>query len=351
MLHNVDLLIAMLDEYDISKALAAVDVKTDSDIEANLDPTAIRRQTNPSMIAVAWMRNWFNRWLSRPWIGNYDLLLTSSQLSKDFFTNFSDTFGLQTQCSQGCPKLSSTGSEGGLVNKGGKRFNVPVDLLRIATNANRFHSGAPQPQFTAEYVFTGSYHGAHRRIMNFDPAAIPQYQGIIFGKGWQGANVTAAWKNISLGEVPYSMMPAVYRSSKITIDDANHVTEPWSSVNSRVFDALASGSLVLSNGKAGCDEIFSDPPLPTFTDEKELAELIAHYLQHKQARKALVRKLQQQVTTMHSYDYRAKELGDIVAQKFGYDMQCEGQFKLFHSLLSNSPSLSHCNNIMCSNSE
>lgn len=52
------------------------------------------------------------------------------------------------------------------------------------------------------------------------------------------------------GEVPYRLLPEIYRSSKVVIDDANHVTKPWGSVNSRVFDALACGTLVLTNGKS-----------------------------------------------------------------------------------------------------
>jgi hypothetical protein len=41
-----------------------------------------------TLTKVGWMRNWFNLWLSRPWIGNYDLLLTTSSLTQLFFESF-----------------------------------------------------------------------------------------------------------------------------------------------------------------------------------------------------------------------------------------------------------------------
>ncbi len=44
---------------------------------------------------------------------------------------------------------------------------------------------------------------------------------------------------------------------RVVIDDANHVTEPWGSVNSRVFDALSSGALVITNSRRGSEDVFA----------------------------------------------------------------------------------------------
>jgi hypothetical protein len=56
----------------------------------------------------------------------------------------------------------------------------------------------------------------------------------------------------------------IYCSTKIVIDDANHVTLPWGSVNSRVFDALACGALVITNGRLGSQDTF-DEELPVYS--------------------------------------------------------------------------------------
>ena len=39
----------------------------------------------PTLIKIAWMRNWFHIWLSANWIGNYDILFTTSSISLNFF--------------------------------------------------------------------------------------------------------------------------------------------------------------------------------------------------------------------------------------------------------------------------
>jgi hypothetical protein len=49
--------------------------------------------------------------------------------------------------------------------------------------------------------------------------------------------------------VPYTRLPELYRAARVVLDDSNHVTKHWGSVNSRVFDALATGTLVVTNGR------------------------------------------------------------------------------------------------------
>ena len=71
---------------------------------------------------------------------------------------------------------------------------------------------------------------------------------------------------------------------KIVIDDANHVTAPWGSVNSRVFDALAAGALVISNGHLGVAETFG-AAFPTFSTAADLRTLLKHYLDNDDKRK------------------------------------------------------------------
>jgi O-antigen biosynthesis protein len=104
----------------------------------------------------------------------------------------------------------------------------------------------------------------------------------------------------------------IYRSSLLTIDDANHVTEPWGSVNSRVFDALSSGSLVLTNGKIGRDELFApphSPRLPLYSSAEDLTSLVSYYLTHKEEREQLVSQLRDHILQTHTYQHRALEFG------------------------------------------
>jgi hypothetical protein len=228
LLQQIDVLIVLLDSYDISKTLSSIDKDYSYDhadpLELNLptSDSALYSQAKPNLIIIAWMRNWFQRWLTHPWIGNYDLLLVSSDLAKDFFLDYSSRFnGFQTTCMMNCPHdqdfevLSLNQSmgkslkpESSIQSKSGRRMHVPVAVLRIATNAARFSPGKGSDEFEADYGFTGSYHAAHRRIMDFDPSSLKQWKGIVVGAGWD-ASVSKGWHSISRGMAPYSSIPSV----------------------------------------------------------------------------------------------------------------------------------------------
>ncbi len=79
-LQDIDILITLLDDYDISKALGVVESSTDQ-LSKKLNGGQGLLEVKPGLITVAWIRNWFQRWLQHPWLGNYDLLLVSSDLA------------------------------------------------------------------------------------------------------------------------------------------------------------------------------------------------------------------------------------------------------------------------------
>jgi hypothetical protein len=49
------------------------------------------------------MRNWFQRWLKQPWMGNYDMMLASSGFVQQFYKSFGERFGHAVTCLRGCP--------------------------------------------------------------------------------------------------------------------------------------------------------------------------------------------------------------------------------------------------------
>jgi hypothetical protein len=60
--------------------------------------------------------------------------------------------------------------------------------------------------------------------------------------------ISSEFEDMLRPPVPYRRIPEVYAAAKVVLDDSNHVTKQWGSVNSRVFDALAMGVLVITNG-------------------------------------------------------------------------------------------------------
>lgn len=251
---DVDVLISLLDTYDARRVKSA----------------------NKSLIKIAWPRNWFDRWVYNPGFSDYNIILVPSNKAKEYIEE----------------------------NAGKNSILFP-----IATNTHRFNENIQiRNEYLCDYCFTGSYWNDPRDIMEMlDPDEIP-YSFKLYGKNWEK---NSKFKKFYQGFVDYAKLPSVYASTKIVIDDANRATKDYGAVNSRVYDAIASGALVLTNGEMGSKEIFQGK-LPVFKSKGELKKLIIHYLDNEDERTAKVKELQSIVLKKHTYSNRADNLKEIL---------------------------------------
>lgn len=262
-LKEVDLLIVMVDGYDLEKVA----------------------QAKPGLIKVAWMRNWFDRWTERPSFDHYDIFLAS--------------------CGEG-------------VRFAANRTGKAVRLFPIATNGDRFHPGKGDVR-PVDIAFTGHKWGVVRDIEKFfTPAEFPGTFEV-YGNGWKGHEKFGPhWR----GFVPYERLPEAYSRARIVIDDAvEGITKPWGSVNSRVFDALAAGALVITNGVKGGEDLF-EGRLPAYETGEELGDLLRTYLDNEPKRKEKAAELRETVLGKHTYRRRAHQLREILV---GY---CERNYRI-----------------------
>lgn len=246
---QVDLLLSLLDSYDLREIIHA-----------------------GKLVKVAWARNWFDRWCDNPSFNQYDLVFTSSSKSCEYIKNNSR--------------------------------QLPA-LLPIATNPERFLQTPVCKNnnfYQSDVCFTGSYWDFPRDIIwGLSEEIISDFSVSIFGANWEKIE---KFKAISKGFVEYHNIPCVYHHTKIVIDDANHVTKPYGAVNSRVFDAIISGALVITNGVEGADELFGGE-LPSYTTQEELDKLIRFYLQNEEKRTEKVDYLRDMILQNHTYNQRA----------------------------------------------
>lgn len=245
MLSGADVAIVMFHNYDVQKI----------------------NDANPGLVTVAWVRNRVNEWVASPYFDAYQLIFCSSRKGIAYVEE-------------------QTGRS--------------ATLLPIATNAARFSPRVPVAGHVADMTFTGSNWSEPRDAVTWlDPEAI---DFAIYGHRW---NEVPQWQSYWRGAVPYTQLPDIYSSAKIVLDDSHPVTREWNSLNSRVFDALGCGKLVLTNCAGGSEELFG-AELPTFKDGEQLRELALHYLARPKEREALARKLHEQVLEHHTYDNRAR---------------------------------------------
>lgn len=229
------------------------------------------RYAEPGLITIAWARNWFERWCEQPWIADYALLLASSRQAAYFMS---------------------------------QRVGKLVRLLRIATNPDRFNLAGHPATPALDYVFTGSYWQAARDVVAALASLPPHFRGAIYGKNWEQVEEVS---HLYRGFVPYEDIPLAYQQAAIVIDDANHVTKYWGAANSRVFDALAAGCLVITNSESVSDEVFAGK-LPVYRSPADLAEQLTLYLGNPALLEETRNALRQVVLRQHLYRHRAFEL-------------------------------------------
>lgn len=254
-LSGVDLVVTMVNRFDIVKV----------------------RQASPWLVTVNWMRQWFDRWAEGETTPAYDHLFASSGTAARYIED---------------------------------RLKRAVATLPIAAGLEAMRAGRFRPELASDYCFTGSRFGPPREIeFQLAPETI-QGQGRVFGYNWEGTD----FEPLSQGPLAYSEIPDAYASTRIVLDDANIATKAWGSCNSRVFDSMAAGTLLVTNGATGVQELFGDL-VPTFYSRDSLTKVMNYWLTHEDERRARVRQLQDLVQREHSYDVRAQHLLETLTQQ------------------------------------
>jgi GT2 family glycosyltransferase len=235
------------------------------------------RLVPPDVPVVAWIRNWTDRWLSHPWFSRLDVLLASSATSAALIRE-------------------RTGRE--------------AELFPLATNPARFAVAAGDGSPTVDCVFTGNHWGEARAIEA--GLAPPRGQSlVIHGRGWDAVKPLSRYAQ---GPAAYEELPSLYASASLALDDTQAPTLQYDAVNARVFDALAAGTLVLTNCTAGVRELF-DEDFPTWDTPHDLVRERAALLRDQDRRKELTERYRATVLARHTYAHRARRLSDILLQR------------------------------------
>ena len=236
----------------------------------DFNPRLITEQS-PYVIKIAWLRNWFEGWMAADYIRDYDLIWCASAKATDILK---------------------------------ERTGALVKTLYIATNHKSFSPGPESLPYKSDYSFTGSFHRSPRQIFfDLEPDNLP-FDFSLYGSNWE--NIPKFNKYVR-GHIPYTEMPCVYRSTKLVLDDVNHTVKGWGSVNSRVFDALAAGALVLTNDICASVELF-DGLLPYYSDRRDLTEKLCAFMADDTSRRNLAATLRRKVLENHTYELRARQV-------------------------------------------
>ncbi len=110
-------------------------------------------------------------------------------------------------------------------------------------------------------------------------------------------------------------MARIYSRSKIVVNSSINYD-----VNMRVFEALASGALLITDPADSLEELFKDgEELVIYHDENELISKIKYYLDHEDERIKIAQKGREKVLKYHTYHHRAEQIVNTVNEIFHID--------------------------------
>ena len=129
--------------------------------------------------------------------------------------------------------------------------------------------------------------------------------------------VTARFPNSFMGRLWPRDMARLYARTKIVVNACHN-----NDVNMRVFEALASGALLITDPAIGLDDLFEDGKhLVVYRGEQDLLEKVAYYLEHDAEREAIAAAGKAHALAEHTYGHRVQEIlrltGEVTRRKHG----------------------------------
>lgn len=150
-----------------------------------------------------------------------------------------------------------------------ERSGREVRPLLQATDPSRFHPGEQVPELAAHALFVGRTRKIFRPVVRDAIAAGADLT--IYGDGW-GEFIDTSY--VRAEHLDNRDLPAAYRSARIVLNDHWSDMAELGFLSNRLFDAAASGALVVTDPVNGLDDVFGDLVRP-YADVDELRTMLA----------------------------------------------------------------------------
>lgn len=285
-----DLKLALEENYpNLTCHLANYQSEVDFDVDdivINMlwDTNLVKPNEQSKPFKIAWIRNYPDRWVANPSFLHYDLFLCSSYKIQNYIK---------------------------------QHTQQPVYLFPIAANVNRFQPNECESESESEsesecskIVFVGNKWKESRHIERFIQNSDSLKELIeVYGKGWDKQIAG----DMAKGAVSNLKLPKLYKQAHIILDAANETTKRWASLNSRVFNAIASHKIVLTDS-VEATQLFKSP-VPVYQNVEELTQKIQDFKVNAESYKAISQQLYQELISHHTYNHRAQSLQLILSPK------------------------------------
>lgn len=180
--------------------------------------------------------------------------------------------------------------------------STPVGVLLQATDERRFRPRPPDPRYRHQLAFVGNSRFVLREAVRAALAA--GLRPAIYGANWE-PYVDAELVEATF--VPNEELPVLYSSVDVLLNDHWEDMRRHGFVANRVFDALACGTVVLSDPLPELGELFGDA-VATYTGPDDLAATVRGLLDDPAPGRERAWKGRAVVLESHTFRVRAGQL-------------------------------------------
>ncbi len=240
------------------------------------DPTPLKRF--PGVVTIAWVRGYADKWRKMPWFKNYDGVIASSQKALDSVAAYTD------------PKKC-------------------LGVLMLAADTDLFAPGPERSHLKTDISFVGNLFEVEREFAkNFELPHGAEFR--FYGKL---ENPKHPMSKYHCGVVPHRKVAEIYNSSKIVIEDCTPMCKPWGCINSRTFEAMATGACVVSNQTPGLEELFGNS-IVVYKNDLDFKKKIQWLLQDEISRKKIGHSAMLKIRRNHTYKHRCAEFKRLLLE-------------------------------------
>jgi Glycosyl transferases group 1 len=191
------------------------------------------------------------------------------------------------------------------------RTDTPVDVLLQATDHRRFAPRPVDPAHRHDVTIVAKTRDVLRPVVTDALAA--GLRPRLYGWGWRGLVDPGL---IVADHVDNELVPTVYSSAGVVLNDHWPTMRAWGFVTNRLFDVLACGTPVISDPVDGMAELF-DGAVLEYRTPAELRALVDEVLADPARARQRAARGRSVVLAHHTFDHRARELVDALVAMSG----------------------------------
>jgi glycosyltransferase involved in cell wall biosynthesis len=189
------------------------------------------------------------------------------------------------------------------------RTGTPVEVMLQATDHRRFAPRPADPAHRHDVTVVAKTRDVLRPVVADALAA--GLRPAIYGGGWRELVDPSL---VVADHVGNDLLPTVYSSAGVVLNDHWAPMKAWGFVSNRLFDVLACGTPVISDAVDGIADLF-DGSVPEYHDPAELRAQVDEVLADPATARARAARGRELVLAHHTMDRRARQLVEALTPR------------------------------------